>query len=56
MYGKDIPINGLVSREQIEREPYPFNVDPREMDKAMKEELKVWRGRQMLFSNRMQNK
>ena len=46
VWQRDIPVSGLVSREQIEREPYPFDVDPRDMDKAMREELKVWRGRQ----------
>ncbi len=46
VWQQGIPITGLVSREQIEREPYPFDVEPHEMDKFMKDQLKAWRGRQ----------
>lgn len=46
VWENNIPIDGLVSREKIEKEPYPFDVEPFELNRLQKEELKVWRARQ----------
>ncbi len=45
VWQNDIPINGLVSREEIEQIPYTFDVSPDEMNAEQKKDFKIWKGK-----------
>ena len=44
VWQNDIYVEGLASRESIQPPPYPFSVEPRELDQVQREEFKKWRG------------
>ena len=45
VWSNNVPINGLVSREDIEQIPYPFDVAPDDMTAEQRRELKIWKGK-----------
>ena len=42
IWRNNIPVHGLTSRENIEQVPYPFDTQPKELNKQQEKEFKLW--------------